>query len=200
MLSMRRYRFERPKLGIMASGRGSNMHAILKAIRRGNLPAEIVVVVSDKPDAGVLDIARKNNIHGHSVSGINKHSRDGVIADIMKRHEADIVVLAGYNKLVREPLLRQYADRIINIHPAPLPEFGGKGMHQEAAHQAVLDSGRKMSGPTVHLVNEEYDKGKILDYVEVPVEAGDTAETLAARVLPAEHDLYWRVIRRHFCK
>ena len=200
MLSMRRFRFERPKLGILASGRGSNMHALLKSIRRGNLPAEIVVVVSDKADAGALDIARKNGIHAQSVSGLNSRSRDGVITDIMKRHQVDVVVLAGYNKLVREPLLRVFSDRILNIHPAPLPGFGGKGMHQEAAHQAVLDSGRKMSGPTVHLVNEEYDKGEILDHRPVPVEPGDTAADLAARVLPAEHDLYWRVIRRHFCK
>ena len=197
---MRRHRFERPKLGILASGRGSNMLALLKAIRRGNLPAEITVVVSDKADAPVLDAARKNGIHAHSVSGLNARIRDSVVSEVMKRHQVDVVVLAGYNKLIKEPLLRAYADRIINIHPVPLPEFGGKGMHQEAAHQAVLDSGRKMSGPTVHLVNEEYDKGEILDHVEVPVEPGDTAETLAARVLPVEHDLYWRVIRRHFCK
>src|SRR5687768_5284034 len=102
MLMMRRYRFERPKLGIMASGRGSNMMALLKAIRRGNLPAEITVVVSDKADAPVLDRARKNGIHAHSVSGMSPRVRDSVITEVMKRHQVDVVVLAGYNKLIKD--------------------------------------------------------------------------------------------------
>jgi formyltetrahydrofolate-dependent phosphoribosylglycinamide formyltransferase len=176
------------------------MRALLKAIRRGNLPAEITVVISDKADAPVLDIARKNNIHAHAVSAVSPTIRDSVISDILKQHQVDVVVLAGYLKLIRQPLLKHYQDRIVNIHPGPLPRFGGKGMHGLAVHEAVLKADMKDSGPTVHLVNEEFDKGEILDHISIPVLEDDTPESLAERILPFEHDLYWRAIRRNFCK
>ena len=193
-------KYKNPRLAVLASGRGSNFEAIQKAIIRGDLPAKVVVIISDHADAGALELARHYKIPAISVAKETKETRDQKILQIIKQHQADVVVLAGYNKLIREPVLSAYADRIINIHPAPLPEFGGKGLHQEAAHQAVLDSGRATSGPTVHLVNAEYDKGKILAHVPVPVKPGDAPETLAARVLPFEHDLYWRIIKKEFCK
>jgi phosphoribosylglycinamide formyltransferase 1 len=193
-------KFTRPNIGVLASGGGTNMQAILDAIERGELPAHICVVVSDKKDAGALQRASDNSIPNYTVADENRNLRDTKILEIFKRHEVDVVVLAGYNKLVRDPILKKYSDRIINIHPGPLPRFGGKGMHQEAVHEAVLKSGAKFSGPTVHLVNEEYDKGRILAHVKVPVLPDDTAESLARRVLPHEHALYWKVIKENFCK
>jgi phosphoribosylglycinamide formyltransferase-1 len=193
-------KFDCPGLGILVSGRGSNMQAIMNAIARGDLPAKVVAVVSDKADAVALEIAAKNNIPNYSLAQETISTRDQKIQEIFKRHKVDVVVLAGYNKLIRKPLLRTYSDLIINIHPAPLPRFGGKGMHQLPVHEAVLKAGVKFSGPTVHLVNEQYDKGQILAHVKVPVKLGDTPEALAARVLPYEHDLYWRVIKNRFCK
>ncbi len=192
-------KFKNPRIAILASGRGSNFEAIQRAIERGDLPAKIILVISDHDDAGVLKRARRYNILAVGIEKEPKETRDQKILETVKQHKADVLALAGYNKLIGDPLISAYEDRIINIHPVPLPRFGGKGMHQEAAHQAVLDSAIPMSGPTVHLVNAEYDKGKILAHAEVPVKPGDTPEILAARVLPFEHDLYWRVIKSQFC-
>ena len=193
-------KFTHPCLGILVSGRGSNMQAIMDAIRLGDLPAEIVVVVSDKIDAKALDRAKQNKIPAFNVASEFKETRDRKILELFKKYKVDVVVLAGYNKLIKEPLLSEYSDLIINIHPAPLPRFGGKGMHQLPVHAAVIKSGIEFSGPTVHLVSAEYDKGKILAHVKVPVQSNDTPETLAERILPYEHDLYWRVIKQQFCK
>lgn len=193
-------KFNRPRLGILVSGRGSNMLAILKAIERGDLPAKIVVVVSDRAGARALDLAQDNGIPSFSVADETPENRDQKILEIFKEHQVDIVIQAGYLKLITHPVLAAYSDRIINIHPGPLPRFGGKGMYGEHVHEAVLNAGIKYSGPTIHLVNAKYDRGKILAHVVVPVKPNDTPQSLAARVLPIEHDLYWRVIKEQFCK
>ena len=114
-------------------------------------------------------------------------------------HEVDMVVLAGYLRRVDPRVVTAYNGRAINIHPAPLPRFGGKGMYGEHVHRAVLEAGVPLSGPTVHRVTPEYDEGEILAHQPVPVVPGDTPQSLAARVLVAEHQLLWRVVRDQFC-
>ncbi|MCA9687785.1 MAG: phosphoribosylglycinamide formyltransferase, partial [Myxococcales bacterium] len=122
------------------------------------------------------------------------------ILELLREHRVDVVVLAGWLALVGPRLLAAYPDRVINIHPGPLPAFGGKGMYGLRVHAAVLAAGVTHSGPTVHLVDARYDEGPILAHDPVPVEVGDTPQTLADRVLRAEHALYWRVIREQFCQ
>jgi phosphoribosylglycinamide formyltransferase-1 len=184
-----------PRLAVLASGGGSNLQALIDAHARGDLPAPIVLVISDRANAGALDRARRHGIPAEHVG----RKQDAAIVELLREHAVDVVVLAGWLSLVRPQLLAAFPNRVINIHPGPLPRFGGKGMYGQHVHAAVLAAGVTHSGPTVHLVNERYDEGPILAHVEVPVEAGDTPELLAERVLREEHALLWRVIRDRFC-
>jgi phosphoribosylglycinamide formyltransferase-1 len=120
--------------------------------------------------------------------------------ELFAAHDVDVVVLAGWMKLLDPRVVAAYRGRAVNIHPAPLPRFGGPGMFGEHVHIAVLASGATKSGPTVHLVDDRYDEGEIIAHREVPVEPGDTVASLAARVLAAEHDLYWRAIASKFTR
>lgn len=182
-------------LGVLASGGGSNLQAIIDAIERGDLPARIGVVISNRSQAGALERARRHEIPAVHISGRTHDDEAAALCDALRAADVDVVVLAGYLKLVAPPVLRAFP-RVLNIHPAPLPRFGGQGMFGERVHQAVLDSGVSHSGPTVHWVDGAYDEGAQLEHWPVPIEAGDDWQTLAARVLAAEHDGYWRVIRR----
>jgi formyltetrahydrofolate-dependent phosphoribosylglycinamide formyltransferase len=184
-------------LGILASGGGSNFVAIHDAIEDGRLPnTMIAVVISDKEDAGALDKARERVIPALWTGDIKGAERDHFIADRFQRYGVEFGIGAGWLTMVGKELLDLYPVSFLNIHPAPLPRFGGKGMHGKLAHQAVLESGVKWSGPTVHLMNENYDEGQILGHTQVPVLGGDTVSTLAKRVLEAEHDLFWRIIAK----
>jgi formyltetrahydrofolate-dependent phosphoribosylglycinamide formyltransferase len=173
------------RIAVAISGRGSNLEALLRALGPG-APAEVVLVVSDRVGAAGLRLARARGIAAV------------VLADpgdphewlrLLSQHRADLVVLAGYLKLVPAPVIEPYRGRIMNIHPGLLPTFGGKGMYGHHVHEAVLASGARESGATVHLVDDVYDRGPILAQARVPVLPGDTAERLAARVLEAEHQL-----------
>jgi formyltetrahydrofolate-dependent phosphoribosylglycinamide formyltransferase len=178
------------RLAVCVSGRGSNLNALLEALR-GSVEAEVAVVLSNRADAPALAAARAAGIPAVPLSDY----RDP--AEWLRRlaeHRVDLVVLAGYLKLVPAPVIAAYRDRIINIHPALLPAFGGPGMYGRKVHEAVLRSGASESGATVHLVTEEYDRGPILAQERVPVLPGDTPETLAARVLQVEHQLLPRVV------
>jgi phosphoribosylglycinamide formyltransferase-1 len=188
-----------PRLAVLASGGGSNLQALIDAHARGDLPAPIVLVISNRAKAGALERARRHGIPAVHVGRRQYPDPDARILELLREHEVDVVVLAGWLRLVDPRVLAAFPDRIINIHPGPLPRFGGKGMYGLRVHEAVLAAGVSHSGPTVHLVDERYDEGPILAHVEVPVEAGDTAEELQARVLRAEHALFWRVIRDRFC-
>lgn len=188
-----------PRLGVLASGAGSNLEALIDAQARGDLPARVVVVVSNNSAAGALARARAHRIPGLHISSRTHADPDAAILAAMRAHEVDVVVLAGYMKRVGRDLVAAFRERMVNIHPAPLPRFGGPGMYGAAVHEAVLAARLPESGPTVHLVDEGYDEGPVLGHRPVPVRADDTAQTLAARVLAAEHDLYWRVIRERFC-
>ncbi len=187
-----------PRLAVLASGGGSNLQALIDAHARGDLPAPVVLVISNRSTAGALDRARRHGIPAVHV-GRRLADPEGRMLELLREHEVDVVVLAGWLALVGPRLLAAYPDRVINIHPGPLPRFGGKGMYGRHVHEAVLAAGVPRSGPTVHLVNERYDEGPILAHVEVPVEPGDTPEQLAERVLREEHRLLWRVLREHFC-
>ena len=177
-------------VAVAVSGRGTNLEALLRALGpdapTGAAPARVVVVLSSRPDARALERAAARAIPSVAL-------RDPADAaewlGVLERHAVDLVVLAGYVRLVPAEVIARFRGRIINVHPALLPSFGGKGMFGRRVHEAVLASGARESGATVHLVDEVYDRGAILGQARVPVLAGDDPERLAARVLEVEHRL-----------
>lgn len=180
-------------IGVFASGRGSNFQAILNAIQQGILPARVTLLLSNKRDSGALEAARSCAIpavHLSQTQFLDEQSFAAAMLEVLKAHDVQLIALAGYLKKIPATVVRQYRNRILNIHPALLPSFGGSGMYGHAVHEAVIASGAKLSGATVHLVDEEYDHGAILLQKAVTVEAGDTPETLAAKVLKVEHEIY----------
>ena len=184
---------ETARIGVVASGGGSNLQSIIDARSEGRLSAEVVLVISNNSGAGALERAR-----GHSIPSLHLSSHthpepadlDCAILRALLERGVAYVVLAGYMKKLGPATLTRYRNRVLNIHPAILPDFGGTGMYGMHVHRAVIASGRKYSGPTVHLVNAEYDEGPILAQMQVPVFAGDDAEALQLRVLAAEHVIY----------
>lgn len=180
------------RIAVFASGGGTNLQALLDHFGRGGRGAEVVLVVSDRPGAGALDRAARAGVTGHVVP-VTGRPDAAVTADTLDALEAartDLIALAGYVRLVPAEVVRRFAGRLVNVHPALLPAFGGKGMYGVNVHRAVLAAGCRVSGPTVHLVDERYDEGRILAQWPVPVLDDDTGERLAARVLRAEHALY----------
>jgi phosphoribosylglycinamide formyltransferase 1 len=170
---------------VAISGRGSNLEALVRALGP-DAPARVVLVLSDKASAPGLDYARARSIAAEVLAD----PADGLAwLDLLGRARADLVVLAGYLKLVPPPVVAAYRGRIINVHPALLPEFGGQGMYGRRVHEAVLASGARETGATVHLVDEVYDRGAVLAQRRVPVLPGDTPQSLAERVLALEHQL-----------
>jgi phosphoribosylglycinamide formyltransferase 1 len=178
------------RIAVAISGRGSNLEALLSALAP-SARAQVALVMSDRAEAAGLDRARGRGIPAEALS----HPDDGdEWLRLLWRFQIDLVVLAGYVKLVPASVIASYRGRIINIHPALLPAFGGKGMYGRRVHEAVLASGARESGATVHLVDEVYDHGRVLAQVRVPVLPGDTPQGLAARVLEAEHRLLPAVV------
>lgn len=181
------------RVAVFASGGGSNLQALIDRFEsRKSSPARIVLVVSDRADAGALERARSAGIFT-TVIEVKNRPVDFVTRETLAALEGadvDVVALAGYLQLVPAAVVKRYRDRILNIHPALLPAFGGKGMYGLRVHRAVLNAGCTLSGPTVHYVDEEYDRGRIIAQWPVPVRPDDTAESLAARVLRVEHVLY----------
>jgi phosphoribosylglycinamide formyltransferase-1 len=175
------------------------MQAIIDACRAGRLQAEPRVVISNNSDSGALERARREQIPAYHL-GSRRHPDPGeldrAILGVLRQHRVEVVCLAGYMKRLGPATLAEYRGRVLNIHPALLPRFGGRGFYGQAVHEAVLASGEKESGPTVHLVDEEYDHGPILAQTRVPVLPGDTPDTLAARVLEQEHRLYAQTLQQ----
>jgi len=178
------------RLAVCVSGRGSNLVALLDALS-GSAKAEVVLVLSNCAEAPALDRARERGI---PAAAFTNHRDASEWIALLREHRVDLVVLAGYLKLVPAGVIQAFRNRILNIHPALLPEFGGPGMYGLHVHEAVVASGATVSGATVHLVDEEYDRGAILAQARVPVRQGDSAATLAARVLKAEHRLLPAVV------
>jgi len=177
------------------SGRGSNMQAIAEACADGRIDGRVVLVLGNAAESPALARARELGLRAESLST----RQDGATyADALRAllHDAriDLICLAGYMRKVPDPVVSAYAGRILNIHAALLPAFGGKGMYGHHAHQAVLDYGVKVSGCTVHFVDGDYDTGPIVLQTPVVVQEDDTVETLAARVLAAEHQAYPRAV------
>jgi phosphoribosylglycinamide formyltransferase-1 len=174
------------------------MQAVIRACNSGELNARPAVVISNNASAGALDIARRESIPAFHLSS-KTHPAPGLldraITQTLQQHGAELVVLAGYMKKIGPFLLDAYKNRIINIHPSLLPKFGGQGMYGMNVHTAVIAAGEKTTGATVHLVEGEYDSGKILGQREVKVLPADTPQSLAARVLDAEHSLYVDVLK-----
>jgi len=182
----------RLRLGVLVSGRGSNLVAILDAIRRGRLRAEVAVVISDRPEAPALQLARARGCPAVTLdpkSAPTREQFDQTVADTLRQHGVELVVLAGYLRIITPALIEPFRHRIMNIHPALLPSFPGL----KAQWQAV-EAGVKLAGCTVHFVTEEVDRGPIIIQAAVPVRPGEREASLARRLLKQEHRIVPRAI------
>ncbi len=176
------------RVAVLVSGSGSNLQALLDALRPGG-SARVVHVISSRPGAGALERARQAGVP----TTVLADTQDA--AELLAAlRDTDLAVLAGYLHRIPPAVVARFRLRLINIHPALLPAFGGPGMYGRRVHEAVLASGAPISGATVHYVDEEYDRGPIIAQWPVPVRSGDTPESLAARVLEVEHRLLPRVV------
>lgn len=181
------------RVAVLASGSGSNLQAIVdhQSALGASAAAQVVLVASDHANAGALSRARSAGI---TAVALDRTARTTGLAAILAAHRVELVVLAGYLRLVPPDVVAHYRGRILNVHPALLPAFGGPGMFGHHVHEAVIASGTSLTGPTVHFVDERYDEGPVIAQTPVPVRSGDTPDALAQRVLDAEHDLYPRVV------
>lgn len=178
------------RIAVFASGNGSNLEALLQDLS-GHPAADIALVVSDRAGAKALERGRARGIP----AVVARHDYPAALLDLLAEHAVEWIVLAGYLRRIPAEVVSRYPGRILNIHPALLPRFGGPGMYGERVHRAVIDAGEKVSGVTVHVVDEEYDHGPIVAQRRVPVEPGDTPDVLAARILEVEHELLPQVVR-----
>lgn len=190
----------RVPVAVFASGSGTNLQTLLDLEERG-ASWRVVLVVSDRNDAGALTRARSAGVDARVVPVVDRDPAHVArqTLEVLRGGEVEVVILAGYLRLVPPGVVEAFRRRILNVHPALLPSFGGKGMYGLRVHRAVLASGARVSGPTVHFVDERYDEGTVLAQWPVPVLAADTPETLQARVLSAEHRLYPLAVD-HVCR
>ncbi|MEC9369670.1 MAG: phosphoribosylglycinamide formyltransferase [Pseudomonadota bacterium] len=178
----------RKRVGVLISGRGSNLRALIAACKAKDFPAEIVTVISNRPEAPGLDFARKAGIEAIAIDHKRYRSRgdfEVALNEALDKARVELICNAGFMRLLTEEFVERWRDRQINIHPSLLPAF--KGLH---THERVIEAGARISGCTVHFVRTEMDSGPIIAQAAVPVLAGDTPDSLAARVLGAEHRLY----------
>lgn len=185
------------RVAVLASGRGSNLQAIIDAIEAGRVQARIVAVISNKKDAAALERARKHGLPDMFVDPKpfagrpdSREAYDRALLEILQQHEIELVLLAGYMKIVTALLVNAYANRMMNIHPSLLPSFPGLDVQKKA-----IDWGCKLAGCTVHFVTEGVDEGPIIIQAAVPILDNDTPETLAARILVQEHKIYPRAVQ-----
>lgn len=189
------------KIGVLVSGRGTNLQSIIDACENSGssyIPGKVVVVISNKKDAYALQRAEKHNIEALFIDRklfLDDFSYSDKLIQELKLRNVDLVCLAGFLLKLAPNFIQAFKNRILNIHPALLPDFGGKGMYGLNVHKAVLQSGVKVTGCSVHIVDEEYDHGEIILQRKVPVLDNDTPEILANRVLEQEHKLYPEAIK-----
>jgi len=185
------------KLAVFVSGRGSNLKSIVEKIEMGILNAQVVAVVSNKSDCPALVYSEEKSFQTFVVSSVNKE--DSIQYDELegkfKELQIDLIVLAGFLKKIPDQFVEKYENRIINIHPALLPSFGGKGMYGANVHKAVFESSAKVSGATIHFVNQVYDEGKIIAQKCVDISDVSSPKEIAERVLKIEHQLLPEVIK-----
>jgi len=190
---------QKARIAVFISGGGSNLQALIDGSKDGILSGKVVWVVSNMGKAYGLVRAKNEGIETFVFKSKNYPSPEAAAEDLLlklREREIDYIALAGFLKLLPLNVVSAYRHRIVNIHPALLPKYGGKGMYGHHVHEAVLAAGEKESGVTVHLVDEVYDRGKILDQVLVPVLPGDTPDSLAVRVLEQEHKLYPKALNK----
>lgn len=190
------------KIAVFVSGGGSNFKAIHHQIQKREIPGEIVLVISNNPNCGAIEYANENSISHVIINETrypNPYTRGELLLDTCLKAEINLICLAGYMKMLPPAFVKQYENKILNIHPGLLPEFGGKGFFGMRVHEAVINSGKRESGATVHFVDEIYDHGPIILQKKVEVLETDTAESLAARILKLEHELFPEVVKA-FCE
>ena len=186
-------------IAVFASHGGSDLQAILDGCRTKAIPAQVTAVISNNGDSMALIRAEREGIPAYHLSAKQLGSEETLAEEILRvlqEHGTDMIFLAGYMRLLHPSVLRRYRGRIFNIHPALLPKYGGKGMYGMYVHEAVIAAAETESGVTIHRVSEEYDSGEIVAQTTVPVLPGDTAESLAARVLARAHTFLVEVIAR----
>lgn len=186
-------------VGFLTSHNGTNMRAIIEACKTHALQATPAVVISNNSGSGALVSATQEGIPCYHLSGKthpDPKELDQAILDAMLEHSVDVIVLAGYMKKLGPNTLSLFAGRALNIHPALLPKFGGKGMYGMHVHEAVIASGETDSGVSIHIVDAEYDTGPVIAQARVPVDPMDTPETLAARVLQREHSFFVETLQK----
>jgi len=187
------------RLGFLSSHSGTNMQAIFDAVLAGRLKAELSVVISNNANSTTFERAKRYCIpwkHLSSKTHSNADDLDRAILTTLSEHDVNLVILAGYMKRLGPKTINHFKNKILNIHPALLPKFGGKGMHGKYVHEAVLASGDKVTGVTIHIVDEDYDRGPVVAQRKVSILEGDTATSLADRVLKIEHKLYSDTIQK----
>ena len=181
------------RIAVLASGRGSNLQALIDHFSKlgADTPAAIEVVASNRPTAPALERARSAGIPAESFTSADNGS---ALIELLERYSTDLVVLAGYMKHIPPPVIARWNNRMINVHPGLLPEFGGAGMYGARVHAAVIDRKAPVTGVTVHMVDEEFDHGPVVAQWKIPVLPGESAESLAERVLEVEHIVYPRAV------
>jgi formyltetrahydrofolate-dependent phosphoribosylglycinamide formyltransferase len=186
------------RIAVFASGRGSNFQAIYKKVQEGYLNCHIDVLICDNAKAGALEFADQNKISTYVVK-INEFPTPDAFGEkligILTEHQIDYILLAGYLKKIPDTVIDHFENRILNIHPALLPAFGGKGMYGSHVHQAVYDSGAQVSGVTVHFVNKVYDEGPILLQKAVDIRECHSPESITEKVLAMEHQVYSQAVK-----
>lgn len=185
------------KLGFLASKNGSSLRAVVAAIGAGDLDAEALLVVSNNRAAAALEFARGHGIAAEVIATqADAGAADARLAQAMEIAGVDLIVLSGYLRRLGPVTLERYRNRIVNVHPGPIPAFGGEGMYGRRVHDAVIAAGVPASGITIHLVDEEYDHGPVLGRWSVPLDSGETADSLEAKVTALEPKLFVETLRK----
>lgn len=182
-------------VGFLASHQGSGVRTVFDAVGNGSLDAIITVIISNNPSSDILKFAEKEKIPSYCINATNEGNVERRIIELIENHSVNVLLLAGYLKKVGSKVISILPGRILNIHPSLLPKYGGQGMYGMKVHEAVIASKDTESGATVHVIDEEYDKGRILAQYKVPRYNNDTPNTLAERVSQVEKILYPQVLR-----
>jgi phosphoribosylglycinamide formyltransferase-1 len=185
-------------LCVLASGRGSNLKSIIDSYKKGKIISKVVLVISNNSNSNALNIARSNQIPAYHLSQKQFSKEQEYVKaflDLLEKHKVDMIILAGYMKLLPAEIVRTFQNKILNIHPALLPSFCGQGMYGMKVHEAVIGYGAKVSGASVHIVDEIYDNGPVVIQRTVKVADDDTPETLQKKVLKIEHKLFPEAIK-----
>ncbi len=188
------------RIAVLISGSGSNLQAIIDKLKKNEINGELVVVISNKENAFGLERAKKHNIEALFIESktVDKDEYNRLILNALTERNVELVILAGYLKIIDKKIIEVYKDRIINIHPSLIPSFCGKGFYGLKVHQSAVDYGVKISGATVHFVDEKADNGPIILQKSISVDFDDTAESLQRKILAIEHELLPEAVKL-FC-